>query len=382
MSDLSLNIERLKRLRKHSALILIVAVSFTILSFGLLQFLLHSHLSDEFSVENLRRANSILIAVFGLFMIIWTILVIYFFDQTKATVMAILNLNKAMQAEMQERTEELNFTGQQLFELTNKLDLLVQERTDELQESNLKLKSSNEELERFAQVASHDMKEPLRMISSYLQLLQRKYNNMLDEEGKEFIHFAVDGSNRLQEMISDLLEYARLDKTTQPEFELVELDQIFTEVRKNLEVAIRESKARITIPENLPTVLGDKGLLTRLFQNLVSNAIKFRDQKDPVITVGLVNERPDFHSILIEDNGIGIAKEDLKKIFQVFRRLKTKKTYEGNGIGLAVCKKIVDLHKGKIEVDSAPGKGTTFHIHLPVDLVSDQELNNMLSNSL
>jgi len=220
------------------------------------------------------------------------------------------------------------------------------------------LRSSNEELEQFAYVASHDLQEPLRMVASYTELLQRRYGNKLDDEAKDFIYYAVDGSRRMKKLIDDLLEYSRL--STKPKsFKLVNVNELLEEVLLLLKPEIDEKKAQITISK-MPEIMGSELQLSRLFSNLVGNALKFTNNKKVKINI-TAKENEDHFSFAVKDNGIGIEKKYFERIFQVFQRLNNKKDYSGTGIGLAVCKKIIEKHSGTIWVESEINKGTTFH---------------------
>ena len=216
---------------------------------------------------------------------------------------------------------------------------------------------SNKDLEYFAYIASHDLQEPLRMITSYVQLLEKRYAPKLDTDAKEFINFAVDGAARMQTLIQSLLEYSRVNRVKP--FEDVDMNEALAEVMQDLTVAIAESKAEISF-KDLPVIYGDKVLLGQLLLNLVSNAIKFRGEGPVKIDVKC-EESQDEYLFSVKDNGIGIQKEYKDKIFVIFQRLHTRDQYPGTGIGLAVCKKIVERHKGKIGVESEFGKGSVFY---------------------
>lgn len=233
----------------------------------------------------------------------------------------------------------------------------------ELKQNNAELKRSNEDLEYFAYVASHDLQEPLRMVGGYTQLLARRYSNKLDNDALEYIQYAVDGVKRMQTLISDLLTYSRLSSRSKP-FSQVDLNHIARLTLSHLEPTISESQAMIEV-EPLPHVFGDPIQLAQVLQNLLSNAIKFR-RKDVVPHIrikGHVEGQTAFLSV--DDNGIGIDSAYLEKIFVIFQRLHTRDQYPGTGIGLAICKKIIERHGGTIHVTSHPGQGTTFHITLP-----------------
>ncbi|MCM2358318.1 MAG: ATP-binding protein [Geobacteraceae bacterium] len=225
------------------------------------------------------------------------------------------------------------------------------------------LSRSNAELEQFAYVASHDLQEPLRMVSSYVQLIARRYQGRLDREGDEFIAFAVEGATRMQRLIRDLLTYSRVG-TRGHDFQPVDCMLPLRHALTNLQLAIRESGAIVSFID-LPTVLGDATQLTQLFQNLVGNAIKFRDSHPLQVQVGakLVGYEWRFW---VRDNGMGIATEYFDRIFLIFQRLQGRTRDAGTGIGLAVCKKIVERHGGRIWVESAPDKGAIFYFTIPM----------------
>ncbi|WP_136716515.1 PAS domain S-box protein [Halorientalis salina] len=237
------------------------------------------------------------------------------------------------------------------------------EREQELRETRRQLEQSNEELEQFAYAASHDLQEPLRTVSSYLTLLERRYGDDLDEDALEFIDFAVDGADRMREMIQALLTYSRVDTRGQ-EFEPTPLSTIFEEVTRNLELTIAETSATVETPASDTTVLGDSHQLVQLFQNLVENAIKYSDG-EPYVDIS-IEHHGDELTVLVADDGIGMEPDQLDEIFEVFQRLHTREEYDGTGIGLALCRKIVDRHNGEIHAESEPGVGSTFSVTLPV----------------
>jgi PAS domain S-box-containing protein len=221
------------------------------------------------------------------------------------------------------------------------------------------LARSNAELEQFAYVASHDLQEPLRMVQSYVQLLARRYEGHLDTDADEFIAFAVDGAERMRILINDLLQYSRVTTHGKP-FAPTACAIILDHALANLKIAIEESSAVVTHDE-LPTVMADGVQLTQLFQNLISNAIRFHKQETrPEIQVSVEHSGGEW-TFSVRDNGIGIAPEHFERIFMIFKRLHSWEEYEGTGIGLAVCKKIVERHGGCIWVESEPGKGSTFY---------------------
>ncbi len=245
---------------------------------------------------------------------------------------------------------------------------------EDLRKLNKRLTESNKELEQFAYVASHDLQEPLRMVSSFLQLLEKKYKGQLDDSAHQYIHFAVDGSERMKTLINDLLKFSRVGTTAEENSE-VDCNMLLKNVIKVYEQKINENEARIRVGE-LPVIKGNKTQLEQLFQNLIGNALKYRGKDAPCIEIGATEEGPGwvFH---VKDNGIGIEKKFYEKVFVIFQRLHGKNEYGGTGIGLAICKKIVERHGGKIWIESEPGNGTTFYFSFPkpemVTLLIDQE---------
>ncbi|HRN51722.1 MAG TPA: ATP-binding protein [Anaerolineales bacterium] len=233
---------------------------------------------------------------------------------------------------------------------------------DNLRKKNIDLQRSNQELEQFAYVASHDLQEPLRMVSSYMQLLEARYKEKLDDDAKEFIDYAVDGAARMQRLIQDLLAFSRVG-TRGRDPEAVDAGIALGEALQNLSVRIQENGARVEHGK-LPTVFVDRNQLTQVMQNLVGNAIKFRAERQPVIRVS-TERRGDFYEFKVADNGVGFDPKHAERIFVIFQRLNSREQYEGTGIGLAICKKIVERHGGRIWVESEPGQGSTFHFTLP-----------------
>lgn len=225
------------------------------------------------------------------------------------------------------------------------------------------LQRSNAELEQLAYVASHDMQEPLRMIASYLQLVEQRYVDKLDDDGHEFIGYAVDGAKRMQGLINDLLTYSRVGTKARP-FEPVALAAVAATALSHLRVAVAESGARVELGE-LPQVQGDAPQLVQLLQNLVGNAIKFRGTEAPVVRLDARPEGAAWWHLSVSDNGIGIEPAYFERVFVLFQRLHSRSAYPGTGIGLALCKRIVERHGGRIWVESLPGQGAAFHFTLP-----------------
>jgi PAS domain S-box-containing protein len=251
--------------------------------------------------------------------------------------------------------------GQRLFvEFSDATD--YRRAQDALAQRTEELKRSNAELEAFAYVASHDLQEPLRMVASYTQLLSRRYKGKLDADAEEFIGYAVDGATRMQTLINDLLAFSRVGTKGKP-FAPTSLDTILQRVSVNLKLAIADAGAEI-VADPLPTVSGDEVQLAQLFQNLIANAIKFRGEAPPRVAIRCEKGLEEW-TFRFQDNGIGIAHEFFERIFIIFQRLHKRSDYPGTGIGLAICKKIVERHGGRIWVESEPGHGTCFCFTLP-----------------
>jgi signal transduction histidine kinase len=260
----------------------------------------------------------------------------------------------------------------------------TQSAREQLDDQAIDLKRSNAELEQFAYVASHDLQEPLRKITSFCQLLERRYADQLDERGVEYIAFAVDGAKRMQVLINDLLTFSRVGRLHVERAE-VDLNSSLDDALANLSIAIEESDAVVTLPESpLPHVAGDPTLLTMLWQNLIGNAVKFRREgQAPHIAVdceaGFGDEDGQW-VFTVTDNGIGIAPEFADKVFVIFQRLHGRDVYTGTGIGLALCKKIVESHDGAISIDPSYSAGTRIKFTLPV--VSEATARHTTSTAL
>jgi PAS domain S-box-containing protein len=236
------------------------------------------------------------------------------------------------------------------------VDITERKRAEE------ELQRSNAELQQFAYVASHDLQEPLRMVSSYTQLLAECYQGQLDAQADKFIAFATEGATRMQQLLEDLLDYSRVSRRPQP-FEPINCTTILKDVLTDLAVTMQESSAVVTA-DSLPTVLGDRTQLRQLLQNLISNAIKFRREEPPLVHIR-AEPQEDFWLFTVRDNGIGIDPQFAERIFVLFQRLHSRQEYPGTGIGLAICKKIVERHAGRIWVESHLGEGSTFYFTLP-----------------
>jgi PAS domain S-box-containing protein len=257
----------------------------------------------------------------------------------------------------------------ELTEYREHLEELVLKRTTELARSNA-------DLEQFAYVASHDLQEPLRMVASFTQLLAKRYKGKLDSDADEFISFAVDGANRMQRLINDLLAYSRVTTRRSP-FGQVDCDKVLDSVINSLSLAIDESGTAIS-RDPLPTIMGDPSQVGQVFQNLITNAIKFRSDDPLQIHISVALKDNDW-VFSVRDNGIGLAPNHYERIFVIFQRLIVKKDTAGTGIGLAICKKIVEDHGGHIWVESRPGEGSTFYFTIPLRQVSN---NRKKSNNI
>jgi len=247
-------------------------------------------------------------------------------------------------------------------ELGDSLDQ-VRRTKEDLEQKSLELARSNEDLREFAYAVSHDLQEPLRAVSGFVKLLAKRYKGRLDTDADEFIEYSVDGVKRMQLMIKDLLEYSQVG-TKGEGFRPADISIVIEQAVSNLKAAIEESGAEVTWAA-MPTVMADTPQLIRLFQNLIGNAIKFRGKEAPRVHVSAEREGDEW-VFSIQDNGIGIDPDQAEKIFVIFRRLHTREEYPGTGIGLAMCKKIVERHGGEIRVESEPGKGSTFRFTMPV----------------
>ena len=275
-------------------------------------------------------------------------------------------------AQVERAEAQLRVANAELKSFNEELERRVELRTAEL-------KRSNEELEQFAYVASHDLQEPLRMVTNYMELLQQRYGKNMDKNAHEFMGFAMDGALRMRQLIQDLLAYSRVGSRAKP-FERIEAREVLDRTLMNLKVAIDESGAQIIWDEPLPILDGDPVQLTQLFQNLLSNAIKFRKPDHPpqirisskhaaapksAAAEDPIHRGRKWVQISITDNGIGISSENFERIFVIFQRLHARDKYPGTGIGLSICKKIVERHGGRIWVESQPEVSTTFHFTLP-----------------
>ncbi|MFC0183939.1 ATP-binding protein [Pseudarcicella hirudinis] len=238
-----------------------------------------------------------------------------------------------------------------------KSEILLKELNEKLEKRAAELASSNAELEQFAYVASHDLQEPLRMVNSFLQLLNKKYSGQLDEQAEKYIHFAVDGAQRMNQLILDLLEYSRvgLNRDT---FKAVDMNDIVARSLTIFKERIEEDEATVIV-EQLPVIRANKMQMEQLIQNLIGNALKYRSEYKPELHFE-VKEEDKYWKFSLKDNGIGIDPRFFRKIFTIFQRLHNKKEYSGTGVGLAICNKIIEKHGGKMWVESEAGAGSKF----------------------
>jgi len=273
----------------------------------------------------------------------------------------------------EDRTElELTLLRSQVAALTQLLDVheqtalaqakQLEETLAELRATTTELSRSNAQLEQFAYVASHDLQEPLRAVSGYIQLLRQRYAEKLDEKASQYITGAVDGAARMQRLITDLLAFSRVG-TRERIMEWTDMSTVLASALENLKVSIQEAGAKIII-DPLPKLRVDPMQMAQVFQNLIGNAVKFRSKRTPEIHVD-ARRRPGEWLFRIKDNGIGINQQYAERIFMIFQRLHTRRKYPGTGIGLAICKKIVEQHGGKIWVESSSDKGSTFYFTIP-----------------
>jgi light-regulated signal transduction histidine kinase (bacteriophytochrome) len=265
-------------------------------------------------------------------------------------------------AALHRRTRELDETNRKLSELNETLEVKVAEKTAAAERKAFELARVNNEMEQFVHAAAHDLKEPLRTITSYVQLLERTNKKFLEGDAQDYIRYVVEGTHRLQQLIDDLLSYTRLNAELQP-LQSVDMAEIFEETLANLASVIKERKAEVTRGE-LPVVFAHHAHMVLLLQNLISNGLKFNGKDPPKIHVRA--RRGANHWVFaVSDNGIGIDSKYFEKLFVVFQRLNTRDAYPGTGIGLALCRKIVEQKNGEIWLESEVGKGSTFYFTIP-----------------
>ncbi|MEZ4884713.1 MAG: ATP-binding protein [Chitinophagales bacterium] len=275
---------------------------------------------------------------------------------------------------LEEKTAHIAIQNSQLEKMNKQLEDVNQSqktfnhvlaaKNQQIELQNKQLENTNEELKQFAYVASHDLKEPLRMIGSYTSLIKRRYTKHLDEGAQEFMGYITDATNRMNNLLEDLLSYSRINTHNQQK-ESINIHEVIEGVLANLHLDIQQKNAQIRIHE-LPKISANRSQMSQLFQNLVSNALKFSDSEHPEIEIS-AQTNGKMHVFSVKDNGIGIDPEYQQKIFEMFSRLHTRQEYEGTGIGLATCKKIVERHGGIIWVESEKHKGCTFYFTLPYD---------------
>jgi light-regulated signal transduction histidine kinase (bacteriophytochrome) len=268
-----------------------------------------------------------------------------------------------LEVQVQKRTAELEAANAHL-----QVEIAQRQRAQEsLQEAACELERSNRDLEQFAYVASHDLQEPLRAVGGFVRLLQHRFPDLIDGKAAEYIAGAADGASRMERLITDLLAFSRVG-TRGGAFASADLNVLLRDALHNLQTSIRSAQATVT-SDPLPTLVVDSTQIVQLFQNLLGNAIKFRSERPAAIHVG-ARHSADGWTLSVRDNGIGIEAQYFDRIFQIFQRLHTRRQYAGTGIGLAICKRIIERHRGQIRVESEAGAGSTFYFTLPETLVS------------
>ncbi|MGB8233266.1 MAG: ATP-binding protein, partial [Methanobacterium sp.] len=267
-----------------------------------------------------------------------------------------ITAQKMAEMSLRERNEDIS----EMLSIEKYDHALAENKLEELIDT---LEISNRAIEQFAYVSSHDLREPLRMITSFLQLLKRRYANELDDDANDFINYAVEGAKRLDMMINDLLEFSKIG-TQERELEYLHSDKIVEQVLTNLETKIRDTNAEIT-HDSLPIIYANEYQMIQLFENIIDNAIKFHGRKNPKIHISAKKEA-DEYIFAVKDNGIGIEKQHLERIFNIFQRLHSRREYDGLGMGLPISQRIIQEHKGKIWAISTPGKGSTFYFTIPI----------------
>jgi signal transduction histidine kinase len=282
----------------------------------------------------------------------------------------VFNLTRTAIEDEKRRVEMLNEMNANMI-----AEIDQRKRTEKaLKETTVKLTSSNADLQRFAYVASHDLQEPLRAVAGFVTLIANKHKGTLDEESEGWITHAVEGSQRMRSLINDLLAYARVESRGKA-LERIDVNRAFNQAKKDLSVALEESNVDLT-SSDLPELVGDEGQLTQVFQNLIGNAIKFKGYEKPVVRVSATKQNGEW-LFSVKDNGIGFEPEHVDRIFIIFQRLHGRDEYKGTGIGLALCKKIIERHGGRIWAESAKGEGSTFYFTIPAQqepiLVGQQE---------
>ena len=283
--------------------------------------------------------------------------------EKRAAELIIANKELSFQdCEKEKRGVELNTSKKELKTAEDDIRKLNDELEQKVIDRTSKLNAVNKELEDFVYIASHDLKEPLRMVSIYLQMLEKKSGDRLDETSKKYLHFAVDGAGRMRTLIEDLLKYSSIGNS-KDDFTNTDLNEVLQYVIRVLNEKIKECNATIIV-KPLPSIMANKTLINQVFLNLINNALKYCSKEKSQIEVG-ARETVGKWTFYVRDNGIGIDAKNLNKIFIIFQRLHSKTEYPGTGIGLAVCKKIIETHGGKIWAESQVGKGSTFYFTIP-----------------
>jgi two-component system, chemotaxis family, sensor kinase Cph1 len=287
---------------------------------------------------------------------------------TRAAALAIgsiaglgIGVHEAQAISRERDVEQRNAELEEIQQMLEQRNAELERTQAELEEAVRQLEASNERLDQFASAASHDLQEPLRMITSYLHLLENRYADDLDDDAEEFVDYAVDGAERMQAMVDDLLQYSRIETRGDP-LEPIDLDAVLADTLTDLQLSIEEADAEITA-DDLPRVEGDESQLRQLFQNLVSNAVEYSGDEPPRVHVSAERTNGAW-KFGVHDEGIGIDPDDQERIFEVFDRLHSREEYEGTGIGLALCRRVVERHGGEIWVDSESGEGSSFFFTL------------------
>jgi signal transduction histidine kinase len=274
----------------------------------------------------------------------------------------ILRYKVTVLIELHQKSEQVRHLNRELQQLNESLEGRIKERTATLEEKSLELVRSNQELTQFASVASHDLQEPLRTMSTHLQLLEQNSAGKIDGQDREYMHVVLDSAKRMRQMINDLLSFSQVGKGERRP-EKVDCGILIDRLLAQLKDVVRERGAKITVGP-MPVLAAEPLLLSQVFQNLILNALKFCKDQEPRIELGAEAKQGEW-TFWIKDHGIGISPEYFEKIFQLFKRLHTRDQYSGNGLGLSICKKIVERHGGKIWLESTPGKGSTFYFTIP-----------------
>ncbi len=291
-----------------------------------------------FEQSNISNADFYFSSIF--FLVTSLLLILWIYETEKSRYSKKINENRKLLEQQKEKLEEE-----------------VAKRTQSLKVSNESLQRSNKDLEQFAYIASHDLQEPLRMVGNFVQLLESEYQEELDEDAKTYINFAVDGVNRMSNLIDDLLNYSRAGRKNLP-LEECNVAAVLDKKKEDLNLVLKQKKGQI-IYNKMPTILCYENYLSIIFNNLITNGLKYNQSEIPTIEIGYKDEG-EYHVFSVKDNGIGINMEYKNQIFEIFKRLHRKEEYSGTGIGLAIVQKLVYYHKGEVWLDSEEGKGTTF----------------------